>query len=244
MMKIKIEKFDGPLSLLLQLIEKEKLDITEVSLSQVANQFIEYIKKNENIDPEEIADFLVIASKLLLIKSKALLPYLYPEEEESIEDLEKQLKMYKQYLEAAAKVEKMLGKKKFMFAREFNRKAALINKERSFSPPSDISIEDLGSSMQELLERIRPAEAREEKSISDTLNIEDKISAIRDLISRRIKFSFQSIMKESRDKTEIIVSFLAMLELMRQREAVLIQNSLFSEIFIHKKELSEKNEQY
>lgn len=244
MMKIKIEKFDGPLSLLLQLIEKEKLDITEVSLSQVANQFIEYIKKNENIDPEEIADFLVIASKLLLIKSKALLPYLYPEEEESIEDLEKQLKMYKQYLEAAAKVEKMLGKKKFMFAREFNRKAALINKERSFSPPSDISIEDLGSSMQELLERIRPAEAREEKSISDTLNIEDKISVIRDLISRRIKFSFQSIMKESRDKTEIIVSFLAMLELMRQREAVLVQNKLFSEIFIHKKELSEKNEQY
>lgn len=244
MMKIKVEKFDGPLSLLLQLIEKEKLDITEISLSQVAGQFIEYIKKNENIDPEEIADFLVIASKLLLIKSKALLPYLYPEEEESIEDLEKQLKMYKQYLEAAAKVEKMLGKKKFMFAREFNRKAVLVNREKSFSPPSGIGMEELKFSMLDILERIRPVEAREEKTILDTINIDDKINTIREMISRRIKFSFQSIMKESVDKTEIIVSFLAMLELMRQREAVLLQDGLFSEIFIHKKELSEKNEQY
>jgi segregation and condensation protein A len=235
MMKVKIEKFDGPLNLLLQLIEKEKLDITEVSLSQVASQFIDYIKNTEKIDPDEVADFLVIASKLLLIKSKALLPYLYPEEEQETEDFEKQLKMYKQYLEVAKIVAKMLDKRKFMFAREFNRKVVLVNREKSFSPPSSIAARDLGNSMDELLARIRPVEKMEETKIADNINIEDKIYSIQQLIAKRIKFSFGSIMKEASSKTEVIVSFLAMLEMMRQREVVLVQDNLFSEIIIHKK---------
>lgn len=236
MMKVKLEKFDGPLHLLLQLIEKEKLEITEVSLSQVASQFIKHIKKDDEINPEEVADFLVIASKLLLIKSKALLPYLYPEEEEEIGDFEKQLKMYKQYLEVAKIINKMLDKKKFMFAREFNRKVVLVNREKSFSPPSDLSTTDLKDSMDNLLTRIRPVEKMQEKTIQDNINIEDKIFSIQQLIAKRIKLSFNSVMKEARSKTEVIVSFLAMLEMMRQREVILIQENLFSEIFIHKNE--------
>lgn len=237
MMEVKLEKFDGPLHLLLQLIEKEKLDITQVSLSQAANQFIEYIRKSDVIDPEEVADFLVIASKLLLIKSKALLPYLYPEEEEEIEDFEKRLKMYKEYLEAAKIVSKMLDNKKFMFAREFNRKVVLVNLEKSFSPPAGLSVLELEDSMKGLLERIRPVEKMEEKTISDNINIEDKIFSIQQLVAKRIKLSFNMIMRDAKSKTEIIVSFLAMLEMMRSREVVLVQDNLFSEIFIHKNEL-------
>ena len=98
-MLIKIDKFQGPLGLLLQLIEKEELDITEVSLAKISDQYIDSIKNTKNIDPGETADFLVIAAKLLFIKSKALLPYLYPEEEnEEIEELESQLRMYKEFL--------------------------------------------------------------------------------------------------------------------------------------------------
>src|SRR3989339_84496 len=141
-MKIKIEKFEGPLSLLLKMIEQEELDITEINLAGIADQYIEYIKNNNNISPDNMADFLVIAAKLLFIKSKALLPYIYAEEEEDLEDLEKQLKMYKEFLEAAKKIEKMLGKKKFMFAREFNRKVALAN-THSFSPPKKLQISDI-----------------------------------------------------------------------------------------------------
>ena len=88
-MKIKIEKFEGPLSLLLKMIEQEELDITEINLAGIADQYIEYIKNNNNISPDNMADFLVIAAKLLFIKSKALLPYIYAEEEEDLEDLEK-----------------------------------------------------------------------------------------------------------------------------------------------------------
>ncbi|RLC38634.1 chromosome segregation protein ScpA, partial [Candidatus Falkowbacteria bacterium] len=75
-MNIKLEKFEGPLSLLLKLIEREEMDITDISLARVAEDYVAYIREVENINPEEMADFLVVAAKLLLIKSKALLPYL------------------------------------------------------------------------------------------------------------------------------------------------------------------------
>ena len=118
MLNIKINSFEGPLGLLLQLIEKEEMDITQVSLAKIADQYIEYINEADNINPEEMADFLVVATRLLLIKSKALLPFLYPEEEEEIKDLEFQLKMYKEFLEAMKKIEALIGRKRFMFPRK------------------------------------------------------------------------------------------------------------------------------
>ena len=108
--RVQLEDWQGPLDLLLQLIESQQMDITKVSLSKVADQFIAYM----NLKPvqlEETADFLVIAAKLIYIKSKALLPTLSLEDEEGI-DLEKQLKMYKEYLEAAKKIQLILKKKK------------------------------------------------------------------------------------------------------------------------------------
>lgn len=235
MVEVKLDKFAGPLHLLLKLIEKEKLDITEVSLAQVASQFIDYLKKSEEIDPDEVADFLVIASRLLLIKSKALLPYLYPEEEEEIDNFETQLKMYKEYLEAAKQINQMLDKKEFMFAREFNRKVVLVNRERSFSPPPGLACEQLAETMRVVIDRVRPVAIMEEKTIADNINIEDKIFSIQQLVAKRIKLSFNKVMREAKSKTEVIVSFLAMLELMRSREVTLVQDTLFSEIIIHKK---------
>ena len=93
-MEIKIENFEGPLDLLLQLIEQEELDITQVSLSAVAEQFISYLETIEKKEPEMLADFLLIAAKLLYIKSRALLPELEMELEEDSIDLARQLKMY------------------------------------------------------------------------------------------------------------------------------------------------------
>jgi len=237
MHEVKIEKFEGPLGLLLKIIEKEEMDITEISLASIADEFVNYIRSSnaEEIDPEEMADFLVIAAKLLLIKSKALLPYLLPEEEEDIEELEKQLKMYKEFIEASAKIEKMLGKKKFMFAREFNRKVVLDN-INSFSPPKKLTAVDMASAFAALLVRLQPAEKIEEKTIQDEINIEEKIDTIKDLLKERIRVSFKKVMEQAKNKTEIIVSFLAMLEMMRQREVHLDQDELFGDIIINKKE--------
>ena len=233
MINFKLEKFEGPLSLLLKLIEEEELDITQISLAKIADQYIEYIKTSPNITPENMADFLVVATRLLLIKSRALLPFLYPEEEKEIEELEHQLKMYKEYVEAMKKINVMIGKKKFMFAREFNRKAVLLD-ANLFSPPKSLTKEEMAMILRDVLARMEPLEKLEEQTIDDMIKIEDKILSIQRMLVERMKLSFAQIISEAKSKTEIIVSFLAMLELMRQKEVDLIQDELFSEILISK----------
>jgi segregation and condensation protein A len=235
MIQIKIEKFEGPLGLLLSLIEKEELDITEICLAKVADQYIQYIKLAININPDEMADFLVVAAKLLLIKSKALLPYLFPEEEKEIEEFELQLKMYKEFIEATKKIEKMIGKKKFMFAREFNRQAILAN-AHLFSPPKNLKAADLLMIFSDLIVRLVPMEKLEEETLEHKINIEEKILAIEHLLREKIKFSFNKLMASAKNKTEIIVSFLAMLELIKQKTIVAEQGDLFTEIMVNKYE--------
>jgi len=233
MLEISQEKFNGPLGLLLQLIEKEELDITEISLAKIADQYIEYIKGMKDINPDEMADFLVVAAKLLLAKSKALLPYLYPEEEEEIDDLECQLKIYKEFLEASKKIEELIGEKKFMFVREWNRQSVLKNMNL-FSPPKNLMAENMLMVFKDLLVRLRPAEKLAKDRIEQVLNIEDKIMNIQKMLVDRIKFGFKSVLGNAKNKTEIIVSFLAMLELVKQREIFVIQNELFEEMEINK----------
>lgn len=233
MVSVKLEKFEGPLSLLLQLIEQEELDVTTVSLAKVADQFVSYIREKGRIDPEEMADFLVVAARLLLIKTRALLPFLYPEEEQEIAELEDQLRMYKEFIAAAKGIEKMIGKKKFMFAREFNRQAILNNMDL-FAPPKGLDKETMLMVMADLLARLTPPEKMEEGTIEEEINIDDKITAIQEMLIDRIKVSFTKILARAQSKTEIIVSFLAALELMRMREVVLTQEEMFSEIFIER----------
>ena len=233
-MLIKLDKFQGPLGLLLELIEKEELDITKVSLAKIADQYIDYIKKSKTIDPEKTADFLVIAAKLLFIKSKALLPYLYSEEDEEIEELESQLRMYKEFLEAMKKVEGMFDRKKIMFAREFNKKNILSN-IGLFFPPKKLDDKVLNKVFKEIISQIKIKEDKlVEKKIEDKIKIEDRISAIHHLVLAKIKISFNKIFAGSKSKTETIVNFLAMLELIKQRDVSADQDKLFSEIVINK----------
>ncbi|MDD5071629.1 MAG: segregation/condensation protein A [Patescibacteria group bacterium] len=234
MMDFKTEKFEGPLGLLLQLIEREELDITEVSLAKIADQYIDYIKKSGVINPDEIADFLVIAAKLLYIKSRALLPYLYTEEDEEVEELEQQLRMYKEFLEAMKVIEAMVGKKKFMFAREFDKKSVLANL-KIFSPPAKLSKDDLAASLKDLISQVKPEEeVLEEEKLTRKINIEDKILAIQKTLLEKIRINFSKILEKAGSKTEIIVSFLAVLELIKQRDIMVEQESLFGEITINK----------
>lgn len=233
MIQIKLEKFEGPLGLLLQLIEKEEMDITQVSLAKIADQYVEYIRVATNLNPDEMADFLVVAARLLLIKSKALLPYLYPEEEEEIAELEQQLKMYKEFIEASKKIDDMLGKKKFMFTREFNRKVVLSN-INLFSPPKGLKKSDMRSIFEDLLGKIQPPERLKEETLDKKINIEEKILSIQKMLVERIKTSFDKVVANAKNKTEVIVSFLAMLELIKQRDISAEQDGLFNKITINK----------
>ncbi len=236
MLNIKLEKFTGPLSLLLQMIEKEKMDITEISLAKIADQYINYIKKQGVISPDHMADFLIVATKLLLIKSKALLPFLSPEENEDIEDLEKQLKMYKEFVNAAEKIEKIINEKKFMFMRDLSRteQKNLLQNTPQFSPPINLTKKNLKIIFTDIIFRIQPVEKIKEKKLEHKINIEEKILSIQNILINKIKFSFNKIFANTKNKTNIIVSFLAMLELEKQRKIAINQNEIFSEIIINK----------
>jgi segregation and condensation protein A len=180
-----------------------------------------------------MADFLVVAARLLLIKSKALLPYLYPEEEKEIEQLEQQLQMYKEFLDAAKKIEALLGKKKFMFVREFNRQAVLAN-TRLFSPPKSATPDQIAMVFRDLLARLEPPEKLEEETLKQQVRIEDRIMSIQQMLIDRINLSFNKVLSEAKSRTEVIVNFLAILELTKQRNILVTQENLFADILITK----------
>ncbi len=234
MLQYKLEQFEGPLALLVTLIDKAELDITQVSLAKVADQYITHLKSLTDIDPEAMADFLVVASRLLLIKSKALLPYLLPEEEDVIEDLEHQLRMYKEFLEATKKIETMIAGKKFMFVREFNRKA-IVNNLHLFAPPAKLTMNEMKAIFLGVIEGLKPESAPlPEQTIQAAVSIEEKIAFITQTIRQAIKTRFSQLFSSAATKVEVIVSFLAMLELMKQRNISAEQGELFAEIDIVK----------
>ena len=209
------------------------MDITEISLANIADQYIEHIKQAVNLKPEELADFLVVAAKLLLIKSKALLPFLKGEAEEEIKEFEDQLKMYQEFLAAAKKLEAIIGKKKFAFAREFNRQAILMS-ARLFSPPKKLTAAEIRDVFSEIIKNVKPIEVLEEKNLEKTVSIEEKILSIQETLLNRLKISFSHILASAQNKTEIIVSFLALLELIKQKDIAVAQGEMFGEIEINK----------
>lgn len=231
MVDVNQEKFQGPLGLLLELIEGEKLDITQISLAKIADQYVGHIKAITAIHSDELADFLVVAARLLLIKSRALLPYLYPEEEEEMKELENQLRMYKEFVEASKKIEVMIGDKKFMYGREFNRQTILASAQL-FSPPKNLTREELLMVFSDLLIRLKPVEKLEEERLERKIHIEEKIAHIRQLLLEGMNINFSKIMAEAESKTEIVVTFLAMLELIKHSHISAAQSDIFGEIEI------------
>jgi len=229
MYDIKIEKFEGPLDLLLKLIEREELDITQVALVKVTDQYIENLKKLPEIPAEELADFLVVAARLLFIKSKMLLPLLQWDQEEEEGDLERRLRMYKEYVEAAKKVQGMLAEKRHTYVREKPPVSAL-----GFAPPKDLTTGKMAELFRDVLRRLVPVVKTPEGVIEKTVSIHEKIQSIHALISKHAKVSFHHVLRDAATRSEIIVSFLALLEMVKQRHVTVKQTDRFGEIHLEK----------
>ena len=225
--QIKVEQFEGPMDLLLQMTEDQKLDITRVSLAKIADQYLEYISSAQNITLEHLADFLSIASKLILIKSKALLPLLeFTEEEEAeIMDLEHQLAEYKKFKEAAKNIAILYNCPKQSFSREGFSGRSVV-----FFPPENITVDDLKKTFLKILGEIPILEKLEEEMVREVLTLEEKIVHLQNTLKEKVQTSFSEIVSSAKDKVEIIVSFLAMLELIKQKLIHVEQGELFSEI--------------
>lgn len=224
-----LEKFEGPLDVLLALIEKEKLDITQVSLAQVADQYLAYIQSEELISLENLSAFLTIAARLILIKSRALLPVLHfsDEEEEAMEDLEYRLKAYQLFREASQKLGLLFARSKAAYARE-----SFLGTQVVFYPPKDMTKEMLRQHFVDVLGDIPVFEVLPEKEMALVITLEEKILHLQQTLSERVESSFHEMVKNAEDRVEVIVSFLAMLELIKQRFISVKQEKFFSDIHI------------
>jgi len=230
MYNIKLDHFEGPLDLLLRLIEEQQMDITRVSLSRVADQYLQHIESNRDITLEQLSGFLVVATRLILLKSKALLPVLdlTDEEEEEIEDLEWRLAEYKKFKESAKVLKSIIESGSEMFVREAYFGVRDIVWEKENLP--NISVQDIQNAFARVLQSIPDPKKLKEKIIRRVLSLEDKIFQIQVIISERTQCVFSDIIAEKKDKTEIIVAFLAVLELVKRRILCVEQKTLWSEI--------------
>ncbi|HAS00123.1 MAG: Segregation and condensation protein A [Candidatus Moranbacteria bacterium GW2011_GWC2_37_73] len=230
----KLEQFEGPLDLLLQLTEQEKLDITRVSLAKIADQYLAYIAEAKDITLAHLADFLSVAARLILIKSKALLPMLEftEEEEEEIKDLEYQLAEYKKFKDASAKLALVFDSPKSSFSREGFLGIGMV-----FYPPENIVASDLQKAFNKVLGEIPIVEKLEEEMVKEVLTLEDRIIHLQDTLRERVQTSFAELVANAKDKVEVVVSFLAMLELVKQRIIHVEQGELFSEIKMRHKDV-------
>lgn len=238
---VRAGSFEGPLELLLSLIEERKLFVNEISLADVTNEYIAHLKSlstgSTNQHIANVSYFIVIASTLILIKSKSLLPNLSltEDEEEKIEDLEQRLKLYRCIKNISFEVKKQFGVS--IIFQPCDR----VWSEPLFSPDPEMTLPILASSIQEVLKNI-PVEKEilPEVEIRKVINIDQMIDNLTDRIQEAMTVSFkqfsQSQGAENKEeaRVHIIVSFLAMLELVREGIIDVIQNVSFEDISISK----------
>ena len=230
MYQAKLEQFQGPLDLLLQLIEGQKLDISQVALAQVTDQYLGYLDKLQNIAAEDLADFLVIATKLLVIKSKLLLPQIADEEEDSAEQLEAQLRLYRDYQQAAAQIEKIISGNNFSFSRE--RISQVL--KPTFSPPQSITADLLQEIFSEVVRRVDYVVNLPQKVMEKVVSLTEMVSGIRERLQMMQKFSFHHLLEKASSRGDVVICFMALLELIKSGEVAVNQKGVFDEIEVER----------
>lgn len=222
--------------MLLSLIEEKKFSINEISLAKVANQYLEYIKSFEDFPLEDAAGFLSIASTLILIKSRSLLPYfqLSKEEEEDIKDLEVRLALYQKIREISSDIKESFGRKiLFVSLNGSRRNLFLAGLEKKFYPPKGLNPALLQKAVEEFLAAFasEKAAALPQTTVEKVITLEEKINELKNRLRESFKTSFHSF-TGSRKKIEVIVSFLAMLELIKIGIIMVEQKEAFGDISI------------
>lgn len=234
--------FEGPLDLLLHLIERAELDITKLSLAQVTDQYLEHMHRLPELMAEEVSAFLVVAAKLLLIKSEALLPR-PPVREEGEEDpgeaLARQLILYRRY----KKIAELLETKESLGLRSYLRLVA-PPKVEGVLDLSEVSLSDIVKAAQNIL--LKVDDRLELKSVVSPpqVTIRQKINLIKRYLIQSGRFNFRSILSKAPSRIEIVVSFLAMLELIKRHLVIANQDALFGEIEIAQSDRWDENVEF
>ena len=224
---VHLDSFEGPLDLLLHLVQKKDLEIKEIQVSEITSEYLAYLETMQNLNLDIAGDFLVMASTLMQIKVKML----HPENEEDAADIDAEINKIKDRLleyqkyKAAAK---FLANKEQKYAHTYYRPHPVIDTQ-DFQ--LDATIYDLIASFQEAL-KTAPEDVRE--IMYKEIPIETKMREIIDLLSERQHISFTEIMKLQPSRQAMIVCFIAVLELTKNRQIIAKQSELFDEIRIYK----------
>ena len=233
--KVKFEVFEGPLDLLLYLIKKEEVDIYEVNLTTLATQFIEYIETMRLLDLEIAGEFLVMAATLMYIKSRELLPVdqqVQTEGEDEGEDprweLIRQLVEYKKFKDAAAQLGELEERQEAVFPRV----PVKLEFEAEQPSRSEASIFDLLSAVNAVLQRFGQHRGEEREIFQDKWTVSEKIEQLIKILGERKRLRFSELFQEAASRTEVVVTFLALLELIRLKQLQAVQQEAFGEIEI------------
>jgi segregation and condensation protein A len=236
--KVKFEVFEGPLDLLLYLIKKEEVDIYEVNLTQLATQFLEYIEVMRMLDLEIAGEFLVMAATLMYIKSRELLPrdqQVQTEGDDEGEDprweLIRQLVEYKKFKDAAARLQQLEIAQENTFPRVPGKPEFL--EEPSTAKPT-VSLFDLVSAVGNVLKRFTEKTEDEREIFQDRWTVSEKIESIVKLLAEKAQLRFSELFTDATTRTEVVVTFLALLELIRLKQLVALQAEEFGEIDLAK----------
>lgn len=234
---IKIENFEGPIDLLLHLIDKNKMNICDVKLSEITDQYIEYIKKMEEMNLEITSEFLIMASTLIYIKSKSILPKNVEEEEEiSAEELLHRIIEYKKYKEITKKLRQMYEESgvRYYKAPENIKLPKQELKENQYNEENIVSV------YKQLLERNTQkinenAKNIEKIAITDTYTVASKVKEMLKELIKKPKFVFNALFSLNKcEKEEVITAFSGLLELSRRNKVVTSQDEIFGDISVQK----------
>ncbi len=228
--KFKLDQFEGPLDLLLHLIKITKIDIKDIFLSNITEQYLEFMKNIDDIDIEKASEFVNMSATLLEIKSKQLLPRDNEELEEEDEGqrLIRQIEEYKLFKEQSEKLSKIEN-----IDRLFKAPDNSVGEFR-YELPESLSVDLMIDAFKNMMQKMTiKAEVVQEKKIEkDKFTVAQKISQIKDVLLTRDRFKFTEMFEEAHTKSEVINTFLALLELLKRQYITVLQNGLFDDIDI------------
>ena len=234
---VKLDGFEGPLDLLLHLIQKEEMDIHNIQLAEITDRYLEYVNLMEQLDLDVAAEFLVMAATLLHIKSQRMLPQFPADSDQSTGDqakLVQQLLEYKQFKEVAQVLDIYAERQTSVYSR-----SAALHTEMEGGREFEIkaTLFDLLTAFRNVNERLDAAEpeAIYETGEEETITVEDKIALIESYLADMDQLLFDDLFPLSESRIDWIVTFLAILELIRIGKIVTVQTGHFESIYIVKK---------
>ncbi len=238
--KVRLEIFEGPLDLLLYLISKAEIDIYDIKIERITKQYLEYIQSFKLLNIDLASEFVLMASKLMYIKSRTLLPRnVQPPEDDAEEDdprweLIRQLIEYKKFKDAAGALAQKAREQENLFAHA-PEKSQVVDHESA--PLAEISIFDLIRAFQGVLKRFEEAHDLGD-IVDDRFTVNDKIEFLLTELQPGQNMSFKALFASATTKAEVIVTFLALLELMKLNQFVVWQDQILGEIEIERRSVA------